>query len=181
MELIKDTIRLRTAKEEDVEILNQWWNDGAVMAHAGFPNGLGESLEDTKKNIERSRLHPFSELLIIEIDGTRVGEANFEIKEHVAYPGWKICETSYQNRGYGMRIITLLFDFLFSNTEFAIEKIQWDTLLENERAQYVYEEKFKARKINVIENAFVDQVGRQRTAVEYEMTKQEFYERMGQE
>lgn len=173
MEIIKGNIKIRSADLADAKILNQWWNDGSVMDHAGFPNGLGQSLEETQESI--LRFSPPSEILIIEIDGISVGEANYQIKENAAYPGWKICDAAYQNKGYGTQIIQMIFHHLFSSENFKIEKIIWDTLSENTRAQYVYEEKLKARKINVIENAFIDQLGRKRTAVEYELTKEAFY------
>mgnify|MGYP001254207971 CR=1 FL=1 len=169
----QDNIRLRSANLDDSNILNQWWNDGAVMDHAGFPNGLGQSLEETKESI--LRFSSPSELMMIEIDGVLVGGANYEIKGNIAYPGWKICDSSYQNKGYGTQVIKMIFHHLFSCENLKIEKIKWDTLLENDRAQHIYEEKLKARKINVIENAFVDQLGRKRTAVEYELCKEEFY------
>lgn len=34
-------LTIRDAMAVDAEQLTAWWNDGAVMAHAGFPNGLG--------------------------------------------------------------------------------------------------------------------------------------------
>ena len=34
---------IRNAEKKDCEQLAVWWNDGTVMAHAGFPNGLGTS------------------------------------------------------------------------------------------------------------------------------------------
>jgi hypothetical protein len=30
---------LRQAAPADAPVLHAWWNDGAVMAHAGFPGG----------------------------------------------------------------------------------------------------------------------------------------------
>ena len=33
------------AEETDVPVLCKWWDNGAVMAHAGFPNALGTSFE----------------------------------------------------------------------------------------------------------------------------------------
>lgn len=51
MRIQKDNIVIRSATVDDVIQLNKWWNDGKVMEHAGFPNGLGEALEDTIENI----------------------------------------------------------------------------------------------------------------------------------
>ena len=40
MELKYGTVLLRDATKADAKQLVHWWNDGAVMAHAGFPMGL---------------------------------------------------------------------------------------------------------------------------------------------
>ena len=68
MRIQKDNIVIRSATIDDAIQLNKWWNDGKVMEHAGFPNGLGESLEDTIENI-KSRNDELRQLCIIEIDG----------------------------------------------------------------------------------------------------------------
>lgn len=68
MRIQKDNIVIRSATVDDAIQLNKWWNDGRIMEHAGFPNGLGESLENTIENI-KSREGKLSQLCIIEIDG----------------------------------------------------------------------------------------------------------------
>ena len=55
-----------------------------------------------------------------------------------------------------------------------IERIEWDTMLENECAQHVYETKIGARKLATLENNWQDQLGKWRTAVVYEITREEF-------
>lgn len=70
------------------------WNDGKIMEHAGFPNGLGESLEDTIENI-KSWGGELGQLCIIEIDGKPIGELSYSIEGDTAYPGWKICDFNY--------------------------------------------------------------------------------------
>ena len=42
---------IRNAEKKDCEQLAVWWNDGTVMAHAGFPNGLGTSAAEIDKQI----------------------------------------------------------------------------------------------------------------------------------
>lgn len=102
-----------------------------------------------------------------------------KVMEHAAYPGWKICDFSYQNQGYGPKIIMMLFEFLFTdetiNSKFPIEKIVWDTMLENKRAQYVYENKIGARKVGIRKGYWKDQNGQLRTAVDYELSKEDFF------
>lgn len=52
MRIQRDNIVIRSATIDDAIQLNKWWNDGKVMGHAGFPNGLGQSLEDTIEKIK---------------------------------------------------------------------------------------------------------------------------------
>jgi len=177
MRLQKDNIVIRSATVDDAVRLNKWWNDGKVMECVGFPNGVGESLEETVENI-KSRKDEFSQLCIIEIDGKPVGELNYNIKGNTAYPGWKICDFEYQNKGYGPKIIRMLFEYHFTdetiNSRCPIEKIFWDTMLENKRAQHVYEKKIGARRIGERKDCWTDQLGNPRTAVDYEITREEF-------
>jgi len=46
MKLTKDKLTIRNATAADAEQLCKWWNDGNVMAHAGFPNGLNTTVEE---------------------------------------------------------------------------------------------------------------------------------------
>src|SRR5699024_10749381 len=113
MRIEKDNIVIRSATIDDASQLNKWWNNGEIMEHAGFPNGIGESLDDTIANI-KSREGKLSQLCIVEIDGKTVGELSYSIKgDGAAYPGWKICDLNYQNQGYGPKIINILLEFLF--------------------------------------------------------------------
>lgn len=73
----------------------------------------------------------------------------------------------------------MLFEFLFTdeiiNSKCPIERIAWDTMLENKRAQYVYENKIGARRIGVRKDCWKDQTGKLRTAVDYEISREEFF------
>ena len=42
MFLKHNNLIIRNATEKDAEQLALWWNDGKIMAHAGFPNGTGQ-------------------------------------------------------------------------------------------------------------------------------------------
>ena len=46
-------LTIRDAMTADAEQLTAWWNDGAVMAHAGFPNGLGTTVEEVNKLLKQ--------------------------------------------------------------------------------------------------------------------------------
>ena len=47
-------ILIRDAKIEDAARLCRWWNDGDVMAHAGFPNGLGTTVARVEAQIKNA-------------------------------------------------------------------------------------------------------------------------------
>jgi hypothetical protein len=54
MKITKDNLTIRSAVPDDAEILTSWWNDGKVMAHAGFPLGLNQTLEQTLAQIKEN-------------------------------------------------------------------------------------------------------------------------------
>lgn len=75
----------------------------------------------------------------------------------------------------------MLFEFLFTdeniNSKCPIEKIAWDTMLENTGAQYVYENKIGALRVGVRKDCWKDQIGKWRTVVDYEIRKKEISEK----
>lgn len=46
MRLQYKNLTIRNAAVEDADLLALWWNDGKIMAHAGFPKGTGETAEE---------------------------------------------------------------------------------------------------------------------------------------
>lgn len=176
MYIKQDNLIIRSAVVGDAQLLNNWWNDGSVMSHAGFPNGLGQTLEETIEQIKRNE-SKLSQRCIIEDDGIRIGEMSFGIGENFAEIGIKICETAYQNKGYGSILIKMLVDFLFTdekiNKVIKIKKIVLDTNLKNLRAQHVYE-KIGFRKIKTNINAWKDQLGEWQTSIDYEMSYEDY-------
>lgn len=169
MYLHQNELTIRDALPADAPLLCRWWNDGKVMEHAGFPQGLGTSVEKiTQKLLEPdNRTH----LLIIESEGLPIGEMNWrrEESDH-AEIGIKICESDRQEKGFGSRLIAMLCRDLFANR--GIARITLNTMLENQRAQHVYE-KLGFVKTGVRENCWRDQTGRLRTAVDYQLLPQQ--------
>lgn len=155
---------IRTAMSHDVPQLVKWWNDGAVMAHAGFPNGLGTTVEAEVLRLSGRRM-------IIEIGETPIGECSWrDLGDDIAEIGIKICEAEYQNRGVGRVVLSMLIRHLF---ERGFEKIVLDTNLTNLRAQHVYE-KLGFRKVRVNADSWRDQLGRLQSSVDYELTEDSF-------
>ena len=169
MYLHQNELTIRDALPADAPLLCRWWNDGKVMEHAGFPQGLGTSVEKiTQKLLEPdNRTH----LLIIESEGLPIGEMNWrrEESDH-AEIGIKICESDRQKKGFGSRLIAMLCRDLFANR--GIARITLNTMLENQRAQHVYE-KLGFVKTGVRENCWRDQTGKLRTAVDYQLLPQQ--------
>lgn len=170
MYLKNDNLVLRHATVDDVQILCDWWSDGKIMAHAGFPNGINTDANKLMDKIKNET--DFSRILIIEIDSNRVGEMSYRIKDEVAEIGIKICDFSYQEKGYGTKFLRMLIEFLFK--EMKVQKIILDTNLNNTRAQYVYE-KLGFRKVAVRTNSWKNQLGVLQSSVDYELRKDDFF------
>lgn len=60
-----ENLTIRQAEVADAKQLAAWWNDGAVMAHAGFPNGLGTTEEEVVKGLRNGLLFYQSLLFFI--------------------------------------------------------------------------------------------------------------------
>ena len=159
-----DTLLIRDAVTADAKQLAAWWNDGAVMAHAGFPLGLGTTVEKVIAGLGNGRL-------ILEENERLIGEACYrKVGEGIAEIGIKICETDCQNRGLGRVILSMLIAWLF---EQGYEKIVLDTNLTNLRAQHVYES-LGFRKLRINYDSWTDQLGNKQSAVDYELTEDNF-------
>lgn len=171
MNLTYQNIRIRNAEVEDAALLCTWWNDGEVMAHAGFPLGLGISEEEITRKIltesdETTRRH------IILINEKPVGEMNYRhLDETSCEMGIKICERTYQDQGFGTLILHMFLQGLFTIRN--CEKVLLDTNLNNTRAQHVYE-KLGFRKLRVNKDSWYDQLGKPQSSVDYELRREEY-------
>lgn len=171
MLLIKDKLKIRNAREQDAKILCKWWNDGNVMSHAGFPNGLGTNEEKIAKSLKND--NDQNRRLIIEFEEKPIGEMNYRTPEaDIAQIGIKICDFKKQNKGIGTKCLNMLINHLF--TSMGYNKVILDTNLNNVRAQHVYE-KIGFRKIGTRLNAWKDQLGNRQSAVDYELTKADYF------
>lgn len=155
---------IRQAEAADAKQLAAWWNDGAVMAHAGFPNGVGTTEEEVIEGLGKGSL-------IIQENNRLIGECNYRnLNNGVAEIGIKICETDCQNRGVGRKALSMLIDWLFKN---GYQKIILDTNLKNTRAQHVYES-LGFRKVRTNTDAWKDQIGQLQSSVDYELVEKDF-------
>ena len=164
MRIQHKNLTIRQAEVTDAKQLAAWWNDGAVMAHAGFPNGLGTTEEEI---IERFG----NGCMVIEESDRLIGECNYRnIADGVAEIGIKICETDCQNRGVGRKVLSMLIRWLFRN---GYAEIILDTNLTNTRAQHVYES-LGFRKVRTNIDSWKDQFGRLQSSVDYALVEQDF-------
>ena len=135
-----------------------------MMAHAGFPNGLGTSEEEVIEGLGNGRM-------VIEENDRLIGECNYHnVADGVAEIGIKICETDCQNRGVGRKVLSMLIDWLFGNGYF---KVVLDTNVANTRAQHVYES-LGFRKVRTNIDSWKDQLGRLQSSVDYELVETDF-------
>lgn len=164
MHIKYDSLTIRDAVAADAAQLAAWWNDGAVMAHAGFPNGLDTTVEKVIAGLGNGRL-------VLEENERLIGEACYrKVGESIAEIGIKICETDCQNRGLGRIILSMLISWLY---EQGFDKIVLDTNLTNLRAQHVYES-LGFRKLRINYDSWTDQLGNKQSAVDYELTEDSF-------
>lgn len=180
----RENIQFRNATTDDAHLLLSWWNDGRIMGDVGFPNGLGLSLEDVYDSL--SLRTDFNSQLIIEIDGKPVGEMHLGIdldNPEIAYPGWKICELEYQNKGYGTQAINLCLDYLFTDEviqgKYQIKRVEINVLYENTRAHHVYEHKVGMNVVSHHKNTWKDPQGTWRDSISYSISKEDHLNRVG--
>lgn len=166
MFLKQDNLTIRNAVAADAQQLAAWWNDGSVMAHAGFPNGLGISPEEIASSLSKDtdELHRRH---IIEENGVPIGEMNYRNKGNgIAEIGIKICVPSCQNRGLGKQLLRIFIGGLFDDLGY--DEIILDTNLNNLRAQHVYESLgFEKVRVNI--DSWTDQLGNKQSSVDYHM------------
>ena len=163
-------LTIRDAGAEDAAQLAVWWNDGEVMAHAGFPLGLGTTAGEVAADIAGDT-DDTRRRLIIECAGSAVGEASYRnLGGGTAEIGIKLCEKEYRERGLGRVLLSMLIKELFGR---GYGKIILDTNKNNTRAQHVYE-LLGFRKLRVNENAWQDQLGIWQSSVDYELTPESF-------
>jgi len=150
-------IKIRDITIEDVPQFVKWWNNGELMADVGFKNGLGVTedklLKDFSKEI--SDPNPYREsrrYVVLDIKDERpIGELAYgqlDLAQKKCGIGIKICELSYQGKGYGQDTLITFMNYLYNH--FGLQKIEIDTLADNLRALSLYKKiGFKQTKIEL--------------------------------
>lgn len=166
-----NAITIRNAEAADAATLARWWNDGAVMAHAGFPRGLGITPEKISAELETDS-DDTRRRLILEFEGCPIGEMCYrKVGSQSADIGIKICESRFQEKGIGKIALSLLIRHLFDS---GFNTIALDTNLNNTRAQHVYEQLgFQTLRVNV--DSWKNQLSQWESSVDYELTADKFH------
>lgn len=161
---------IRNATAQDAPLLCGWWNDGRIMAHAGFTNGIGCTEQEIIESLLRDT--DLDRRLILNIDGIPSGEMNYRtIADGIAEIGIKICDIKQQDKGFGTQLLIMLIHYLFMNRDY--HTIVLDTNTKNIRAQRVYE-KIGFRQIALHINSWKDQLGEWQSSIDYQLRKAEF-------
>ena len=171
MNLKYNEITIREALPADAAQHCMWWNDGTVMAHAGYPNGLGITREAIIEKLEAQEIQNTCRH-IIEYEGRPIGEMNYiRMNETACEMGIKICEADMQNQGIGKVVLSLFIRGLFEKLGY--DKICLDTNLNNKRAQHVYE-LLGFQKVRVNTDSWKNQLGELQSSVDYELARDGF-------
>lgn len=171
MLLTYENLMLRNATIDDASQLAAWWNDGSIMAHAGFPNGIGQTAKEIADSI-KTDTDDTRRRLIIEIAQTPIGEMSYgNMGNGTAEIGIKICDFSLHDKGYGKKLLSVLISSLFNDLGY--KKIVLDTNVNNKRAQHVYE-RLGFRRLRVRENSWTNQLGELQSSIDYEMYPEDF-------
>ena len=170
MQIRNNEIIIRNAEKGDCNQLAAWWNDGNVMAHAGFPLGLNTTAKEIESKIAEDT-DETKRRLIIEYQGQSIGEMSCcNMGNYVAEIGIKICEASFQEKGLGRIVLSMLIRELFLK---GYTKIILDTNLNNTRAQHVYE-KLGFHQVQIHENSWKNQLGELQSSIDYELSPDSF-------
>ena len=164
-------LTIRNATAADSMLLSAWWNDGRIMAHAGFTRGTGETPEQIAAKLSKDK-DGECRRFIIEYRGIPIGETSYRnVGDRTAEIGVDICNSTMQEHGLGRVILSMMFSDLFGR--FGFERIILDTNADNKRAQHVYE-LLGFQQVRVRPNAYPNDQGIWQTAVDYALEKGDF-------
>lgn len=153
---------IRQLELGDEEFLYKWWNNGDMMAHAGFQFGTLQSKEAIRRSIhnEIENSNPFSQskrFIICKKENLQpIGEMNYvdwSARNQKCEFGIKICELSEQEKGYGQDALSHFIDFLFRHLN--LNKIELTSMIDNKRAHNLYR-KLGFNEIGVIRKGYFD-------------------------
>ncbi len=135
-------IRLNSIKEEDLERIEEWFNDVEFLRHYDMIPAVPQTSYDVKHFLDNftnsSERHIFA--VRFKKNGEIIGIAGFDEilwNNRVATVFIGIGEKQYQGQGLGKEIMELLLDFGFNELNFY--RIQLNVIAYNEKAIKLYE------------------------------------------
>lgn len=174
-------ISFRPVQVSDAEVLCKWYNNGELMKHVGFNNGLNTSEDKLSANIakevgDKDENRSSRRFIVIENSTDMpIGEVSFgdlDLKNKSCEIGIKICDLDKQGMGYGYDALNTFLDYLFKT--YNLHRIELDTLLENVRAQHLYE-KVGFKRIGLKRDCWLDPQNCYRSAILMDILREEFY------
>ena len=164
-------LTIRNATIHDSTLLSAWWNDGRIMAHAGFHYGTGETPSQISQRLLANQNGPHHRY-ILEYKEIPIGEMSYQdLDSHIAEIGIKICNETYQDMGLGRLFLSMMIEYLFEEQGFA--RIVLDTNQKNHRARHIYE-RLGFRQQRIRPDAFRDDTGVWQTVVDYALEPCDF-------
>lgn len=169
MNLEYKDLKIRKASLEDAGILLDWWNDGSVMAYAGYPDGKKTKEVIIRHYIDHDTKHYRH---IIEYKGKAIGEINYrDTNDTQASLSIMIAKEDLQNKGLGKIILSLFIDVLFK--DYGFKKINIETYKSNPRSIHVAES-LGFKKFREFENNRHDTRGKPLSTIEYQLVEDDF-------
>ena len=113
-------LTVRTSSVEDADLLDALWNNGRVMRFVGFPEGLNQSIEDIRKEMQAQSGDEFNRVLIVELKetGERIGQCKLGKPDEngIAETDIKLLPEFWGNK-YGIEIKRNLVKYLFEHSD----------------------------------------------------------------
>lgn len=119
--LVFETERLvvRSATEEDVELLYALWTNPQVMRNVGFPHGLRVTRCELRERLSKQGTPEFEKLLVVELKATGqvIGECklSYPDEEGIAEPDVKLLPEFWGHK-YGVEVWRELVAYQFAHT-----------------------------------------------------------------
>jgi RimJ/RimL family protein N-acetyltransferase len=120
--VLAETPRLliRLAAPDDAAFICSLWNDPRVMRFVGFPNGLDESEDCLRANIEERGDSEFRQLLVAALkeSGQAIGQCKMELPDTDGISETDVkLHPDFWGQRYGIEIKRALLNHLFTHTD----------------------------------------------------------------
>jgi len=115
-----ERVVIRTATEQDVDLLYELWTDPRVMVYVGFPHGLRITRQEIKLRLQRPFESEFESVLVIELKATgeAIGQCGMHAPDEEGIAGTDIkLLPAFWGHKYGLEVKRGLVSYLFAHTD----------------------------------------------------------------